>query len=80
MKDYSNPRARLPYLCVAAAQCIDQMHDRVMSEYDSHICNSDSWVDGSEPTVELSLDEAALMVGNLNQIAHLLRKVSEVAA
>ncbi len=77
MKHFAQPSPGLPYLAQASAAHLDQLHDRIQGELQHHTRNTVHWYDGPEPNVELSLDEARLILGNLSKISHLLRLVSE---
>jgi len=79
MKHFAQPSPGLPYLAQASAARLEQLHDRIQGELQHHERNAVTWGKGPEPTVELSLDEARLTLGNLSRIAHLLRLVSEGA-
>ena len=75
MREFHDPRPRLPYLCLTASNCLSQMHGRIGSELDAHLENSGRWEAGCEPNVQISLEEAHLMVGNLAKISQLLKEL-----
>jgi hypothetical protein len=77
MRDFSNPAPGVPFLTGSAAQSLDQMHDRLLYEADFHERSGANCLKGAEPNVELTIEEARIMAGNLTRAAHLLRMASE---
>jgi hypothetical protein len=79
MRDFAHSPS-VPFLASTAAQRLDQMHDRLLSEVRSHKRRTALWEGSTEPCVQLLLAEAELMAQSLNQAAHLLRHISEKEA
>jgi|GEM_PF-4746259 uncharacterized protein Yka (UPF0111/DUF47 family) len=56
---------------------LETIADRLRSDVDSEICNSDSWENGTEPMIELSLMEAKGIAQTLSRIANFLERIAE---
>lgn len=80
MNAHAHPAPGIPYLTETAAQSLDRMSDRLQGEVTSHMRRAVHWAGQQEPTVQLSLEEARLMVGDLSRAAHLLRLTGECKA
>ena len=63
----------------AASALTRKIAGRIGGFVDSEICNSDSWVNGVPPVLEMTLEEADEISKNLRRVADLLERIGGAA-
>lgn len=75
MKDHAHPPVSLTYLLQSGAAATEQIRDRLHSN--ARMLRAYTPAGETEPSVELTVDEALFMADNADRVARLLRKVAE---